>query len=102
MLDALGLSALRDRRARLDRVDLHRDALASNVNGVDQRSHVERAARRTRRPELRVGVVVTLVPLIPPIGWAALLFLLPLWLGLASLLLWRRATPRGLAAEPEA
>ena len=35
------------------------------------------------------GIVVTVVLLIPPIGWAALLFLLPLWLVVASVVLWR-------------
>jgi hypothetical protein len=37
------------------------------------------------------GVVVTVLLLIPPIGWAALLFLLPVWLIAASLILWRRS-----------
>ena len=37
------------------------------------------------------GLVVTILLLIPPIGWAALLFLLPLWLIAASVLLWRRS-----------
>jgi len=36
------------------------------------------------------GIVVTVLLLIPPIGWAALLFLLPGWLVVASLTLWRR------------
>lgn len=36
------------------------------------------------------GLVVTVLLLIPPIGWAALLFLLPLWLIGASIVLWRR------------
>jgi len=36
------------------------------------------------------GLVVTVLLLIPPIGWAALLFLLPLWLVAASVVLWRR------------
>ena len=36
------------------------------------------------------GIVVALIMLIPPIGWAALLFLFPLWLVLASVTLWRR------------
>lgn len=36
------------------------------------------------------GVVVTVLLLIPPIGWAALLFLLPVWLIAASVILWRR------------
>jgi hypothetical protein len=35
------------------------------------------------------GLVVTILLLIPPIGWAALLFLLPIWLIIASVLLWR-------------
>jgi hypothetical protein len=37
------------------------------------------------------GLVVTILLLIPPIGWAALLFLLPVWLILASVVLWRRS-----------
>jgi hypothetical protein len=37
------------------------------------------------------GLAVTVLLLIPPIGWAALLFLLPLWLVVASILLLRRA-----------
>jgi hypothetical protein len=36
------------------------------------------------------GLVVTVLLLIPPIGWAALLFLLPLWLIAMSVVLWRR------------
>ncbi len=36
------------------------------------------------------GIVVALILLIPPIGWAALLFLFPLWLIIASVVLWRR------------
>jgi hypothetical protein len=36
------------------------------------------------------GLVITILLLIPPIGWAALLFLLPLWLILAGVALWRR------------
>jgi hypothetical protein len=36
------------------------------------------------------GLVVTILLLIPPIGWAALLFLLPIWLIIASVILWRR------------
>lgn len=39
------------------------------------------------------GLVVTILLLIPPIGWAALLFLLPIWLVAASILLWRRSDP---------
>ena len=45
------------------------------------------------------GVVVTVLLLIPPIGWAALLFLLPVWLIAASLILWRRS---GFFSEPQA
>jgi hypothetical protein len=37
------------------------------------------------------GLVVTVLLLIPPIGWAALLFLLPVWLIATSLILWRRS-----------
>lgn len=36
------------------------------------------------------GLVVTVLLLIPPIGWLALLFLLPLWLIVASVVLWRK------------
>ena len=36
------------------------------------------------------GLVVTILLLIPPIGWAALLFLLPLWLVAVSVVVWRR------------
>jgi hypothetical protein len=39
------------------------------------------------------GLVVTILLLIPPIGWAALLSLLPIWLIAASIVLWRRARP---------
>ena len=39
------------------------------------------------------GIVVAVILLIPPIGWAALLFLFPLWLVLASVILWRRPVP---------
>ena len=43
------------------------------------------------------GIVVTVLLLIPPIGWIALIFLLPLWLVLASIVLFRRF-PRAAAA----
>jgi hypothetical protein len=46
-----------------------------------------------------LGVVVTVLLLIPPIGWAALLFLLPVWLIAASLIVWRRSA---LLSEPHA
>ena len=45
------------------------------------------------------GIVVAVILLIPPIGWAALLFLLPLWLIIASVLLWRR-DPASASAAP--
>ena len=45
------------------------------------------------------GVAVTVLLLIPPIGWAALLFLLPVWLIAASVILWRRPVA---AAAPAA
>jgi hypothetical protein len=45
------------------------------------------------------GVIVTVLLLIPPIGWAALLFLVPVWLIAASVILWRRS---GLESEPRA
>lgn len=37
-----------------------------------------------------VNLLVVLVLLVPPIGWAALIFAFPLWLILASILLYRR------------
>lgn len=37
-----------------------------------------------------VGLVVAVLLLIPPIGWAALLFLFPIWLVIAGIVLWRR------------
>jgi uncharacterized protein (DUF58 family) len=40
-----------------------------------------------------LGIVVTIMLLIPPIGWLALLFLLPLWLVFASVVLLRRREP---------
>jgi hypothetical protein len=43
------------------------------------------------------GLVITVLLLIPPIGWAALLFLLPLWLIVASVLLWRGEPAGGTA-----
>ena len=43
------------------------------------------------------GIVVAVILLIPPIGWAALFFLFPLWLIIASLVLWRRG---GAQASP--
>lgn len=45
------------------------------------------------------GVAITVLLLIPPIGWAALLFLLPVWLIAASVILWRHS---GLVSEPRA
>lgn len=36
------------------------------------------------------GIVVTVLLLIPPVGWVALLFLFPIWLVIASVILWRR------------
>jgi hypothetical protein len=55
------------------------------------------ALRRLVLPRLLgwLGVVVTVLLLIPPIGWAALLFLLPLWLIAASVILWRRSAVPG-------
>jgi hypothetical protein len=46
------------------------------------------------------GLVVTILLLIPPIGWAALLFLLPLWLIAASVVLWRRSAVAGKLPAP--
>jgi hypothetical protein len=45
------------------------------------------------------GAIVTVLLLIPPIGWAALLFLLPVWLIAASVIVWRRS---GFVSEPNA
>ena len=46
------------------------------------------------------GLAVTVLLLIPPIGWAALLFLLPLWLIAASVTLWRRSPVVGEIPAP--
>jgi hypothetical protein len=40
------------------------------------------------------GLAVTILLLIPPVGWAAVLFLLPLWLVATSVVLWRRGPVR--------
>jgi hypothetical protein len=40
-----------------------------------------------------VGLVVTVMLLIPPVGWLALLFLFPLWLIIASVILLRAPQP---------
>jgi hypothetical protein len=45
------------------------------------------------------GLVLTIVLLIPPIGWLGLLFLFPLWLVIAAVVLWRSPANRGAAAE---
>ena len=45
------------------------------------------------------GLVVTVLLLIPPIGWAALLFLLPIWLIAVSIVLWRREPRREEVAQ---
>jgi hypothetical protein len=45
------------------------------------------------------GIVVTVLLLIPPIGWAALLFLFPLWLIVASVILWRRQSEEQIAVS---
>jgi hypothetical protein len=44
------------------------------------------------------GIVITVLLLIPPIGWAALLFLVPVWLVVTSVILWRRPTVSGPAS----
>jgi hypothetical protein len=46
------------------------------------------------------GLAVTILLLIPPIGWAALLFLLPLWLIAVSVVLWRREPGSPEVASP--
>jgi hypothetical protein len=46
------------------------------------------------------GLAVTILLLIPPIGWAALLFLLPLWLVAVSVVLWRGEPQRPEVATP--
>ena len=48
------------------------------------------------------GLAVTILLLIPPIGWAALLFLLPVWLVIASIVLWRRARAEPRLADRDA
>ena len=45
------------------------------------------------------GLAVTILLLIPPIGWAALLFLLPIWLIAVSVVLWRRDPRREEVAQ---
>jgi hypothetical protein len=47
-----------------------------------------------------VGIAIALVLLIPPIGWLALLLLLPVWLFVASVLLFRNSAPRASAPAP--
>ena len=44
------------------------------------------------------GILITVLLLIPPVGWAALLFLLPIWLIAASVILWRREPLRAEVA----
>jgi hypothetical protein len=44
-----------------------------------------------------INLLIALVLLIPPIGWAALIFAFPLWVLLVSVLLYRRGGP---SAEP--
>jgi hypothetical protein len=39
------------------------------------------------------GLVVTILLLIPPLGWIGVLFLLPIWLLIASVLLFRASSP---------
>jgi hypothetical protein len=39
------------------------------------------------------GIVVAAILLVPPLGWVGLLVLLPLWLVIASVVLWRRPIP---------
>jgi hypothetical protein len=46
------------------------------------------------------SLVVALVLLIPPIGWAALLLGLPLWTVLVSVLLWMRPAGEQVATRP--
>jgi hypothetical protein len=46
------------------------------------------------------GLVVTIMLLVPPIGWLALLFLFPLWLIVASIVLFRVPTGKRPAASP--
>jgi hypothetical protein len=47
-----------------------------------------------------VGIVVTIMLLIPPIGWLALLFLLPLWLLVSSVILLRRGAGSPVVPPP--
>jgi hypothetical protein len=46
------------------------------------------------------GLAVTILLLIPPIGWAALLFLLPIWLVAVSVVLWRGEPQHPEVATP--
>ena len=50
-----------------------------------------------------VAFLVAIALLIPPIGWAALIFAFPLWVIIASVVLWRRldrAAPPGATFRP--
>jgi len=51
-----------------------------------------------------LSLAIALVLIIPPIGWAALIFGLPIWILLVTYFLWRRTetTPALPSAEPEA
>jgi hypothetical protein len=47
-----------------------------------------------------LSLLIGIVLLIGPIGWAALLFATPVWTLIVSVLLWRRAERTSVAAEP--
>jgi hypothetical protein len=45
------------------------------------------------------GLVVTAILLVPPVGWIALLLLVPIWVAIASVVLYRRPPARGRPAD---
>lgn len=47
-----------------------------------------------------LSVLIGVVLLIGPIGWAALIFATPIWTLIVSILLWRRAEQPSATAEP--
>ena len=47
-----------------------------------------------------LSILIGIVLLIGPIGWAALLFATPIWTLIVSIILWRRAERTSVVAEP--
>jgi hypothetical protein len=47
-----------------------------------------------------ISLILAVVALIPPIGWAVVIFGLPLWLLLVSALFWRNSEPAAEVARP--